>query len=140
MMELTLSDEDNMIGSDEELIYSGHLHYIILVKAFMCFISFILLALYIPNIFWNSGYPNFLIGGEFLGSSLLQYALGEPTTPSIIIMGVWFLSAVSVFLGIVTMLYYIKVYYSAHLTVTDDRLIIKGVSYLFTYKKLKSKR
>lgn len=125
MVDLLLSDEDDTVDSDEEIIYSGHLHWIILIEGFIWSMLLILLALYIPNIFWNWGRPDFIIGGEFLGSSLYQYIFNDPPMPDIMTMVVWGLSAICFALALGTLLYHIKVYFSSRLTITDARLIIK---------------
>jgi uncharacterized membrane protein YdbT with pleckstrin-like domain len=85
----------------------------------------LLLALYIPNIFWNWGRPDFIIGSQFLGSSLFQYIVHDPPTPEIMTMIVWGLSATCFVLAIGTLLYFSKVYFTSRLTITDERLIIK---------------
>ena len=125
MVKLVLSDEEKMIGSDEELVYSGNLHYIVLIKGLLSFIFFVLLALYIPNIFLNSGSPNFITGGDFLGYSLYQYIFYDPPSLGIITKFILVLSSISILFAILMLFHYIKVYYSSHLTITNSRLIIK---------------
>lgn len=114
-----------MAAPDETIIHSGHLHYIILVKAFLWLVFFVCMAFYIPNIFWNSGAPDFVLGYKYLISTIQNYDIEwnrifNITETFTIIMGL-----LSLMLGLIVPLYYLKMYFSRYIVVTDNRLIYK---------------
>jgi hypothetical protein len=116
---------ERMLAPGETIIHAGRLHYIILIKACLWFISLACLALYIPNLFWNSGKPELLLGLDYLLTTIQnfdpEWHIINDISETLILGSSLSLAILSVALFI----YYIKIYFSRYVLVSDNRLIYK---------------
>ena len=116
---------EKMIFPGENIIHSGRLHYVILIKGFLLFTALLGLSLYIPNILWNAGYPDFILGYKYLVALLQKEDFAWSLGNDWLEYGVIVLSLLSIVMAFIAFLYYTKVYFSSYIVISDNRLIYK---------------
>ena len=109
-----------LLTPTETIVAKSCLHWILIVKGLTWFVLALLIALYIPSIFWNHQIPDFAEGFNFLVFYGLHFREAD-----IYIQLVLAAMVVVIFTGLCLCIYYMVKYLTSIILITENRFIYK---------------